>query len=94
MRNYELAYSNRFKKDYKKFLKKKQELTAIQKTIALLAENGHEAIPKNMRPHKLVGNYSGNWECHVLPDLLLIWDQTEFPKEIYLMRIGSHSDLF
>jgi len=94
MTNYELSFSNRFKKDYKKFLKKKRELAAIQKTIAFLADNGHDAIPKNMRPHKLVGNYSGNWECHILPDLLLIWDQTENPNEIYLIRIGSHSDLF
>lgn len=94
MKNYEIAYSNRFKKDYKKFLKKKRELTAIHQTIALLAENGHESIPKNMKPHKLAGSYSEYWECHVLPDLLLIWDQTESPKEIYLMRLGSHSELF
>jgi mRNA interferase YafQ len=94
MRNYEIAYSSKFKKDYKKLLKKKKELEAINRTIALLSENGHQAIPQNMKPHKLVGNYSGVWECHVLPDLLLIWDQTENPKEIYLMRIGSHSELF
>jgi len=94
MSNYGVAYSSKFKKDYKKFLKKKRELEAIKRTIALLAENGYEAIPHNMKPHKLVGNYVGTWECHVLPDLLLIWDQTENPKEIYLMRAGSHSELF
>lgn len=94
MINYHLVYSTKFKKDYKKFLKKKRELMDIQKAIALLAENGHEAIPEKMKPHKLVGNYSGFWECHILPDLLLIWEQTENPKEIYLLRLGSHSKLF
>jgi mRNA interferase YafQ len=66
----------------------------IQKTIALLAEKGIEAIPEKMNPHKLVGNYSGTWECHIFPDLLLIWEQTENPKEIYLILLGSHSELF
>ncbi len=90
MMNYELVFSSRFKKDFKK----KRELIAIQRTIALLAENGNEAIPEKMNPHKLVAIYSGTWECHILPDLLLIWEQTENPKEIYLIRLGSHSELF
>ncbi|WP_106134714.1 type II toxin-antitoxin system mRNA interferase toxin, RelE/StbE family [Mongoliibacter ruber] len=45
-----------------------------------------------MKPHKLTGNYLGTWECHILHGLLLIWQQTESPKEIYLMRLGSHSE--
>ena len=48
-----------------------------------------------MRPHKLSGTYDGHWECHVLPDLLVIWEQNEDPeKEIYIIRIGSHAELF
>ncbi|GAB3646189.1 type II toxin-antitoxin system YafQ family toxin [Echinicola sediminis] len=94
MTGYSIVPSSRFKKDYKKFLKRKKELQAIQEAIRLLAENGHKAIPQNMRPHKLLGNYVGYWECHVFPNLLIIWEQTEEPKEILLVRVGSHSDLF
>lgn len=94
MSGYTIFPSTKFKKDYKKFLNKKKELKAIQTAILLLSENGCENIPPTMKPHKLIGNYKGNWECHIFPDLLLIWEQEEEPKEITLIRLGSHSDLF
>ena len=46
------------------------------------------------KPHILSGNYSKHWECHVLPDLLLIWIQNDSEESIILVRGGSHSDLF
>ncbi|WP_436410303.1 type II toxin-antitoxin system YafQ family toxin [Parapedobacter flavus] len=52
-------------------------------------------MPKKMKPHTLVGNYKGAWECHIFPDLLLIWEQEDNPvNEIHLIRVGSHSELF
>ena len=62
--------------------------------MKLLAKNGYVEIPQKMLPHKLIGNYKGSFECHILPDLLLIWDEFEAEKEIILLRVGSHSDLF
>jgi len=94
MSGYTIFPSTRFKKDYKKFLRKEKELKAIQVTILLLSQNGSDSIPIIMKPHKLIGNYKGNWECHIFPDLLLIWEQEEKSKEITLIRLGSHSDLF
>jgi mRNA interferase YafQ len=94
MTKYSLFPSSRFKKDYKKFLNRKKQLEAIQEIIRLLSENGHEAIPENKRPHKLIGNYVGCWECHAMPDLLVIWEQNEELKEIVLLRVGSHAELF
>lgn len=94
MSGYTIAPSTKFKKDYKKFLRKERELKAVQATILLLSKNGADAIPKAMKPHKLIGNYKENWECHIFPDLLLIWEQDEKEKEITLIRLGSHSDLF
>lgn len=32
------------------------------------------------------------WECHIEPDWLLIWYQTE--EELVLAASGTHSDLF
>lgn len=52
-----------------------------------------EQLPEQMRPHLLTGNYRGCMECHIMGDFLLIWiDQTE--ETIYLLRLGSHSELF
>ena len=47
-----------------------------------------------MKVDKLSGNYNKNWECHIKPDLLIIWIQIESTKTIKLIRLGSHSDLF
>ena len=42
--------------------------------------------------HKLKGKYTGLWECHVEGDWVVIYDLGE--DEIYLVRTGSHSDVF
>ncbi len=93
--SYNIVPSTRFKKSLKKYLKIPSKKEAIKSTINLLADGGYKTIPATMLPHKLKGNYNGYWECHILPDLLLIWQQEEKPeKEILLIELGSHSDLF
>ena len=94
MSNYKLTPSTKFRKDYKKISKNSKKLSALQETFEFLMQNGFETIPAKMLPHKLIGNYKGSFECHILPDLLLIWDEFEAEKEIILLRVGSHSDLF
>lgn len=42
--------------------------------------------------HRLTGNWSDYWECHIEPDWLLIYRITE--TDLILVRTGSHSDLF
>jgi len=49
-------------------------------------------LPKNARPHKLVGKYIGAWECHVEPDWLLIYAYQE--NKLLLRRTGIHVALF
>jgi mRNA interferase YafQ len=92
--NYTIAFSTRFKKDLKKYLRIPDDKKKIYEAIKLLSENGYKAIPVKMKPHTLSGNYTGYWECHVKPDLLLIWKQIEDEKNISLTRVGNHSDLF
>lgn len=88
---YELFYTTKFKKDLKKF---KMDFVVIGDFLKTLQERGIQGIPERMKPHRLKGNYKGNWECHLKPDLLVIWFQIEEPKKITLVRIGSHADLF
>ncbi len=66
----------------------------VSETLKLLQAKGFEGIPLKMKPHKLKVDFADNWECHIKPDLLIIWIQIENPKEIKLVRVGSHSDLF
>ena len=51
-----------------------------------------EPLPLSARPHKLVGEWLGFWECHVGPDWLLIYDTND--STVLLARTGTHADLF
>lgn len=66
----------------------------IKSFLKLLQANGAKGIPEKNKPHKLKGIYVGNWEAHIKPDMLIIWFEITEEKEITLLRLGSHSDLF
>jgi mRNA interferase YafQ len=89
---YSIRYTGKFKKDFKVVEKRKYNLLLLKATIATLA-NGEE-LPQNQEAHKLGGNYSDCWECHIKPDWLLIWRYEPDFNELWLMRTGTHSDLF
>jgi mRNA interferase YafQ len=89
---YHLSYSTQFKKDIKRCQKRKYDFTLFKKVIELLEELGK--LPPIYKPHILSGDYSKHWECHIKPDWILIWTQDDINKEIYIVRTGTHSDLF
>lgn len=91
---YKLVISTKFKKDLKKISKDPQNDTLTRAVLKILKDKGVNGIPATMKPHRLSGDYKENWECHIRPDLLIIWFQIEDPKTIKLIRIGSHPDLF
>lgn len=92
---YELIATNQFKKDLKKIKKRSKDyFPLIESFLCKIQTAGVDGVPASMKPHKLIGNYKDNWECHLKPDLLIIWIQIENPKTVRLVRIGSHSDLF
>ena len=92
---YEFILTTRYKKDFKKLQKRNMaEVFLVVEVLDILRERGVKGIPQEMKPHKLKGKYKNDWECHIKPDLLIIWFQIEAPKTIKLIRIGSHSDIF
>lgn len=92
---YEILYTGTFKKDLKRISRRNhQNLDLVKEFVLLLRQKGVLGVPVSMKPDKLKGNYADNWECHIKPDLLVIWFQIERPKSIRLVRLGSHSDLF
>lgn len=92
---YQIITSNKFIKDLK-LLKKRNisDFHLLQNFVNNLAVSGHKGIDKKHKPHKLKGDYKNYWECHVKPDLLLIWDENEEIMLLELVRTGTHSDLF
>ena len=90
--NYNLLYSNKFKKSLKKCFKRGLDIDKLRNIIKILAETG--SLPPEYRPHKLSGKYQGNWECHNEPDWLLVWQQKDFDLILLMVDTGTHSDIF
>jgi len=91
---YVMIPSTAFKKDKKRLSNQPKKLTKVEDTLNLLKKGGVDEIPKKMKPHQLIGEYNGFLECHIEPDLLLIWEQIEEDNIIFLDRLGSHAELF
>lgn len=93
---YNFKYSAKFKKDLKKIYYHgsfdPQELEYI---INLLTNNRNlENKYNKYKNHKLKGEFKNCYECHIKPDVLLIYQIDKINAVIYLLRIGSHSELF
>lgn len=51
-------------------------------------------LPEKNKDHALTGNFIGFRECHIAPDWLLVYSIEEQELMLYLLRTGTHSDLF
>lgn len=70
---YSVSYTKNFQKDVEKCRRRGYNMQRLQKVLEELIDTG--CVPANCRPHKLSGNHEGEWECHIGPDWLLIWEQ-------------------
>ncbi len=85
-----IRQANSFKADLKRITKRHKKLEKLYLIVEKLACD-IDLDAKN-HPHKLSGNYSNKWECHIEPDWLLIYEVTD--EMVILYRTGSHADLF
>ncbi len=83
---------NRFNKDVRLNIKRGKDMEKL-KTVILKLISG-EPLEEKYRDHFLKGNYNGYRECHIEPDWLLIYKIDNEKGLLYLVRTGSHSDLF
>lgn len=89
---YKLNVTTRFRKNAKLCLKRGLPMEKLWAVVGILVENG--SLPEQYRPHLLTGQYSGFWECHIMPNWLLIWQQDDTELTLILTNTGTHSDLF
>lgn len=88
--NCSIVWTTQFKKDYKSAIRKNKDINLLDNVIKILASGS--LLPAKYRDHQLIGNYADFRECHIQPDLLLIYKiQKDLP---ILTRTGSHSELF
>lgn len=87
---YEIFRTNNFKKDYKKLSSKEKD--ALKTVIIKLAKK--EELDLSYKDHKRIGNYIDSRECHIKPNLLLIYKIDNDILELALVRVGSHAQIF
>ena len=86
-----LRVSVQFKRDLKKIKKSgmggMEELDSV--LDMLLAD---VPLPAQFHDHPLKGQWKPARECHVRPDVLLVYEKTA--EILYLLRLSDHSELF
>lgn len=90
-----IEWSSAFKRDYKRAKATPRHSrnvdTLLENVLELLASD--MTLPPSNRDHALSGDWAGYRECHVKPDLLLIYRKAD-RELLRLARLGSHCELF
>lgn len=86
-----LEYASQFKKDFKKIAKLPiPEVVEVGHVIKQLQLG--KTLAEKYVDHSLSGNWQGYRDCHIKPDLVLIYKIDN--SSLKLARIGTHSELF
>src|SRR5271155_2328826 len=88
-----IRYTARFKRDYRReksgILGKKLDRLVMDAVNMLAAA---QAPPPRLRDHALAGEWKDHRDCHIRPDLVLIYRKPD-DDSLELVRLGSHSEL-
>ena len=87
--------TTQFKKDWKRE-KKGQHRKTLEDDIGpiLVSLANDEPLPASNRDHALTGDLVGMRDCHIKPDLVLIYrKEGDVDGNLILARLGSHSEL-
>jgi mRNA interferase YafQ len=87
--------SSVFKSDYKRAKATPRHRNDVDSMVLTIVDLlvSDQPLPKDVRDHALSGDWSGYRECHLKPDLLLIYKRPD-ARTLRLARLGSHSELF
>lgn len=87
-----IKHSTEFKKDFKR-LKKRNIKNFVNRFQFIVSELvSRNCLKSNFQDHTLSGNWKGYRECHIFPDVILIYKKDN--NVLFLARVGSHSDIF
>ncbi len=89
-----ISHGRAFRRDYRREKRGQygrrldEELEAV---LQLLAND--LPIPSRYRDHPMHGSRAGERNCHIRPDLVLIYAKPN-SSDLNLIRLASHSELF
>ena len=87
-----IKYQSAFRKDYKRIKKRGYDVSLLKPVLEQLM--AQKPLDKRYSDHQLTGNLAGCRECHITPDWLLVYEINQAELILYLMRTGTHSDIF
>ncbi len=82
-----------FKRDYKREAKGVYR-TALESDFPTILEAlaNDQLLSERYRDHALTGDWKDHRDCHIRPDLILIYRKPD-SERLQLVRLGSHSEL-
>ncbi len=85
--------TSKFKRDYKREAKGQHQKTLERDFIDVVTTlaNDQPLVEKH-RDHSLSGDWKDHRDCHIKPNLVLIYRKTNNDL-LQLVRLGSHSEL-
>ncbi len=88
-----ISRTARFKRDYKRESKGQNRSTLDVDLAAVLTLLVNDSpLPKRYHDHPLIGEWKDYRDCHLKPDLVLIYRLPD-AESLDLVRLGSHSEL-
>ena len=64
--------------------------TLLTPILEMLAQD--KPLPARLRDHPLTGDWDDHRDCHIRPDLVLIYRKPD-ADSLQLVRLGSHGEL-
>ena len=87
----QISWTSVFKRDFKREKKKSPQLeTLLSPILSALAADA--PLEPRHYDHALTGDWKDYRDCHVKPDLVLIYQKLD-EEILLLVRLGSHSEL-
>jgi mRNA interferase YafQ len=85
--------TNAFKRDFKREAKGPHRTTLETDFPALVSALANDQpLAERYRDHSLTGDWKDHRDCHIKPDLVLIYCKPD-AERLQLVRLGSHSEL-
>ena len=90
---YVVVETKRFRKSLRRIQKQPRFRLADLETAVTLLSSG-KALPARFRDHQLKGALANFRECHLAPDILLVYQRDDAELVLVLVTIGTHAGLF
>jgi mRNA interferase YafQ len=88
-----IEWTTQFKRDFRRESKGQYRATLDDDLFPVIEDLANDQpLATRYRDHSLSNNWKDHRDCHIKPDLVLIYQKPD-KKTIRLVRLGSHSEL-